>query len=156
MKKRCPFKTQLNKKFTSTFRDSDFHFFLIPEKNEQGSYKLFRGSVPPMYEWSVRDTLKNNKQYTEEKKDLVVDLIFDGVLQETLSDDLYTEYQRLLDCEFDTKKEALDISHSFYKTCMKYYGNNIFLIGFQKRKLIILNVIQKVVQLHMPDFVYVK
>ena len=77
--KRCPFKTEINKKFTSTFRDSDFHFFLIPEENDDGSFTLYRGSIPPMYEWAVRSVLKNNKQYTEDKKNLVVSLIFDGV-----------------------------------------------------------------------------
>lgn len=154
--KRCPFKTEINKQYTATFRDSDFHFFLIPEENDDGSFTLYRGSIPPMYEWAVRSVLKNNKQYTKDKKDLVISLIFDGVLQETLSDDLYIEYQRLLKTKFSTKTEAMDIAKTFYKVCMQYYSKNLFFTGLQKRKVIILNVIQQVMKLHMPDFVYVK
>lgn len=154
--KRCPFKTNLNKKFTSTFRDSDFHFFLIPEENDRKFFTLFRGSIPPMYEWAIKDTLKNNHQYSKEQKDLVVSLIFDGILQQTLSEDLYEEYQKLLKITCRTKEEAMYLSKSFYKRCMEYYGETLFKIGLQKRKDIILNVIYQVMKLHMPDFVYTK
>lgn len=154
--KRCPFKTNLNKMYTSTFRDSDFHFFFASEKNDDGTYTACRGGVLPTYLWAVYDTLNMNRQYSDQQKDKVIDLVFDGVLQTTLSDELYEEYSSIKKNKYTSKEELLNISKDFYKRCMQYYSGNIFRLGLQKRKNIILDVYYKVMDLHMPSFIYVK
>lgn len=154
--KRCPFKANLNKQYTATFRDTDFHFFFIPEENSDGSYSLIRGSMTPAFEWAVYDTLNHNTQYTDEEKDKVINLVFDGVLQQTFTDELYDEYRQLLRLNISTKEEAITLSKSFYKKYIEHYCETLFKKGLQKRKVLILDVIYKVMNLHMPNFVYVK
>ena len=150
--KRCPFKTKLNKKFTSTFRNSDFHFFFIPEENDDGTYSARKNGISQMYLWAVYDTLNGNTQYTDQEKDKVMDLIFDGVLQETLSDDLYTEYCKIIKNKYTSKEEVFAVSKDFCSRAMEHYGSNLFKLGLQKRKNIILDVYYKVMDLHMPNF----
>ena len=111
--KRCPFKTNLNKMYTSTFRDSDFHFFFASEKNDDGTYTACRGGVLPTYLWAVYDTLNMNRQYSDQQKDNVIDLVFDGVLQTTLSDELYEEYSSIKKKQIYLKRRVTEYQQRF-------------------------------------------
>ena len=106
--KRCPFKTNLNKSLTTAFRDSDFHFFFVPEENDDGTYSALKNGISQMYLWAVYDTFNGNTQYTAQEKDKVIELVFDGVLQETLSDDLYTEYCIIKKKQIHLKRSSSD------------------------------------------------
>lgn len=154
--KRCPFKTNLNKQYTATFRDSDFQFFFHWDKNEDGTYTAYRGSITPTYEWAVYDTLNMNRQYTDQQKDLVIALVFDGVLQQTLTDELYNEYHIIKNGVYKSSEEIKQISLEYSRKVNEHYAYSLRNVGLRKRTELILNVIYQVMKIHMPDFVYVK